>query len=287
MTNQQRLSQYFTPPWAAEAIVEHHFQHLRAGDVVIEPSCGDGRFLKALPDHVRAIGVEIDPLWAQVARDNTHHEVITGDFLRVDLPENVDALIGNPPFKADVVAAFLDRAHGLLRDGGQCGLILPAYVLQTSSKVMAMARNWSIEQQLIPRNLFPGLSVPICFTMFRKEQHKRLFGFFLYEHTAEVASMATAVRRALDGVPARPTTSGSVWRDAVHKAFDLINADTAPLDSLYKALEGKRPTSTQHHREKVRQVLQRYPEFRNTDRGLWARVPRERAAEPRQLELQA
>lgn len=275
--NQKELSQYFTPRYAAEAIVEHHFPHLSAGHIVVEPSCGDGRFLRALPKFVRAIGVEIDPAMAQRAREATDCEVITGDFLKVDLPTDIDAVIGNPPFKADLVSAFLDRAHVLLREGGQCGLILPAYVLQTSSKVMAMNEKWSICQQLMPRNIFPGLSVPIVFAMFTKEQQRRLFGFFLYEQAASVATLAAAARKTLtegreDGPVEHAPSGGSVWREAVNQAFDLINADTAPLAALYQALESRRPTRNLHYREKVRQTLQTYPEFRNVDRGLWART---------------
>ena len=118
------LGQYFTPRWAAEAIVGHYFHDLRAGDLVIEPACGDGRFLMALPDAVEVIGVELDPFLANIARQNSGRRVITGDFLQTMLPGEVDAIIGNPPFKARTISQFLVRAHQLLRDGGRCGFIL-------------------------------------------------------------------------------------------------------------------------------------------------------------------
>lgn len=270
----KRLGQYFTPRWVAEAIVERHFADLAPGSTVLEPSCGDGVFLHALPDHVNAIGIEIDPRWAEVARRNTGRTVLLGDFLSVPLPARVDALIGNPPFQAETVARFLDRAHSLLDEGGKCGLILPAYVLQTSTKVMAMAQKWSIGQELLPRNIFPGLSMPIVFSMFTKEAQRRLFGFFLYREAAEIAQLQKPAREVLE----RSAKGGSVWRQAVHAAFAHVAADVAPLEALYRALEARRPTENPHFRAKVRQVLQRYPEFVSVDRGVWRRQVCEAAA---------
>jgi adenine-specific DNA-methyltransferase len=263
------LGQYFTPRWVAEAIVDRHFDDLPAGSTVIEPSCGAGAFLHALPPRVNAIGVEIDPHWAEIARRDTGRTVLLGDFLQVPLPASVAAVVGNPPFHAETVARFLDRAHPLLEEGGRCGLILPAYVLQTSSKVLSMAEKWTIEQELMPRNIFPRLSVPIVFSMFTKEAHaRRLFGFFLYREAAEVSAAAKPAREALE----RSTKAGSVWRQAVHVAFDHVSADVAPLDALYRALEGRRPTENNHFQAKIRQTLQVYPEFMPVERGVWRRV---------------
>ncbi|ABM97054.1 N-6 DNA methylase [Methylibium petroleiphilum] len=268
------LGQYFTPRWVAEAIVERHFADLAPGATVIEPSCGDGVFLHALPAHVNAIGVEIDPHWAEQARRATGRTVLLGDFLNVPLPAQVDAIVGNPPFHADTVARFLDRAHPLLGEGGKCGLILPAYVLQTSSKVLSMSEKWSIEQELMPRNIFPRLSVPIVFSVFTKEAHRRLFGFFLYREAAEVSALSKPARQVLE----RSGKAGSVWRQAVHAAFDHVSDDVAPLDALYRALEGRRPTDNPHYRAKVRQTLQAYPEFVSVDRGVWRRQQAEAVA---------
>lgn len=271
---QSRLGQYFTPQWVAEAIVEEHLSALMAGDTVIEPSCGDGSFLRALPSHLHGLGVEIDGSWAEVARASTSHQVITGNFLEVDLPNEAAAVIGNPPFAHKTVAAFLDRAHGLLRDGGFAVFILPAYILQTSSKVEMMQAKWTISQSLLPRNIFRSLRLPLTLTKLVKERQRgRLFGFFLYEETASVAGLDTSSKAVLQGsasaAGAKP--GGSVWRLAVHHAFDRVGSDQAHVGALYKALEGRRPTANPHHREKVRQVLGRYPEFLPVESGVWRR----------------
>jgi adenine-specific DNA-methyltransferase len=256
------LHQWFTPPWVCEAIVERHYSRLDLADVVLEPSCGDGRFLQALPAEIGAIGVEIDPALAERARQATGRHIITGDFLEVPIPGPISHVLGNPPFEAGTIHRFLDRAHGLLPEGGTCGMLLPAYVLQTSSKVMAMSRRWSVSQELVPRNVFPRLSLPLVFAMFRKDRARALVGFFLYREAADVAKLPKDVRTALD-TPAK----GSVWRRAVRAAFERIGATVATLERLYAAVE--RPSENQYWREKVRQVLQTYPEFRRAGAGTW------------------
>lgn len=261
-TTQVDLHQWPTPRWVCEAIVDHYYRFLDLADSVLEPSCGEGRFLEALPAEVPALGVEIDPALAERARQATGRPVICGDFLTVEIPGRFTHVIGNPPFDAKVVHGFLDRAHQLLHDGGSCGLLLPAYVLQTSSKVMAMNRRWSISSELMPRNIFPRLKLPLVFARFRKDTERSLFGFFLYREAADVACMPRDVQNALN-TPAK----GSVWRQAVRAAFARLGRATATLEALYATVE--RPSENRYWREKVRQVLQVYPEFQRAGTGTW------------------
>ena len=86
------FSQWFTPEWAAQALVERYFPGLSSSDFVVEPSCGAGAFLKAIPDEVPVVGVEIAP---ELARQNTGRHVITGDFATATLPSSVTAAIEN------------------------------------------------------------------------------------------------------------------------------------------------------------------------------------------------
>lgn len=256
------LGQYFTPRWVAEAVVERHFAHLGRGDRVLEPSCGPGHFLLALPDEIEAFGVEIDPVLAAQARAATGREIICGDFLRVPIPGSVTHIIGNPPFSSDLVHGFLDRAHQLLPEGGTVGFLLPSYILQTSSKVALMNRKWSISAELMPRNIFPRLKLPLVFSLFRKDRERTLVGFFLFRETEDVSAMPRHIRAALEGL-----AHGSVWRCAVRAAFATVGDVVASLEALYAAVE--RPTPNQHWREKVRQVLQVYPEFERAADGRW------------------
>jgi len=254
-TVQQRLHQWFTPAWAAEGIVEEAFGWLRPGDRVVEPSCGDGAFLCALPGSLDVVGVEIDPIQAERARRASGRQVIVGDFLEVAVQDlgSVQAIIGNPPFQSDTVAAFLRKSHQILEDGGQAGFILPAYILQTSSRVEQLHSLFSIKQSLIPRNLFPGLSLPLCFATFTKERERRLFGFMLYREAQEIAAIDRRWKQAV----ATGRDSRGVWYPVVREILHALGG-AADLDQIYESIQPMRPTSNPHWRAKVRQVLQRH-----------------------------
>ncbi len=116
---------YPTPSWLAAAIVER--AQLRAGERVVEPTCGDGAILGQIPPDVAAFGVELDPALAAAARAATGREVIVGDVLDVALPP-LDAAVGNPPFAQTFVEALLGRLHGALVDGGRIVAALGALV---------------------------------------------------------------------------------------------------------------------------------------------------------------
>ncbi len=89
------LGQYMTPRWVAEALVQRFFGDLTDRDVVLEPSCGRGAWLHAIPSETPAIGVEIDPELAAVARLDTGRRVIVGDFRDVDLDFEPSVITGN------------------------------------------------------------------------------------------------------------------------------------------------------------------------------------------------
>ncbi|MDR6397969.1 N-6 DNA methylase [Herbaspirillum seropedicae] len=266
----KELGQYFTPSWAAELIYEKYFDHLGTGDLVIEPACGDGSFLAAVPAGIGAIGVEIDPVMAAWARANTGREVITGDFLSVDLPCEASAIVGNPPFQADLVHRFLDRSWSLLREGGAAGFILPAYVLQTSTVVNRLNERWTIEQQLLPRNLFPRLKLPIVYSVFRKERARRLIGFFLYAEASQVAQLQKECRKIADR-----SGKGETWRTVTRFALQALGGE-ADLAEIYQSVEPRRPSKANRFWEaRIRNVLQKSGEFQQVARGRWRVVDAE------------
>lgn len=254
MTNASRikeLGQYPTPVWVAEAIVDRHFRDLDASDCVVEPSCGPGAFLAAIPLGVSAFGVEIDPCVAQQARLHTGRPVLLGDFQTIPLDVKPTVILGNPPFNMKVVDGFLDRAHQLLPDGGRCGFILPAYAFQTAARVAGYADRWSLMQEMIPRNIYPGLSLPLVFAMFSKDRRRTMIGFALYREAADMQSLAQPYRDTL------ATGAGPVWLLVVEEALRRLGGE-ADVQTLYAEIEGKRPTRTQFWKEQIRRTLRRY-----------------------------
>lgn len=264
---QRQLGQWFTPAWAAAQLVERYFPDLGPGDLVIEPSCGHGSFLQALPDDVPAIGVELDPIIAAEAAARTGRRVIVGDFRTVELPP-ATAMIGNPPYEVRVIEAFLGRARQLLPEDGRCGFLLPAYALQTHQRVMRWHRHWSMTVEIAPRRLFPRLRLPLVWVMFRRAGAGRLYvgtliGLTLYREACEVDNVSAAAREVL--TEGRPRMG--VWRALVQATLERLGGQ-AELAAIYHAIEPRRPTPNAHWREKVRQTLQRY--FRPVERGVWA-----------------
>lgn len=251
------LSQWMTPAWAAEAIVAHALPDLVTGSTVVEPSCGVGRFLHALPDGVRAIGVEIDPRLARIAADTTGAEVLCGDFRSITLPvERCDAIIGNPPFQLDVFDGMLDRAHDLLDEGGPVVMILPAFAFQTTSRVTRYNRRWSISQEMLPRTLFPGIRLPLMLARFTKDSTPTLRGLILYHESREIEEMPEVYRRALGN-------GRSGWKAVVEEALRRLGGE-GTIAQVCAEIAPRRPTDTQHWRAKVRQQLGRHFERKGT-----------------------
>lgn len=79
-----RKGQVFTPPF----IVAQMLALRRNRGRVLEPSCGDGAFLAALPE---AVALELDGAIAPSG-------AVVMDFFAYPEHEKFDTIIGNPPF---------------------------------------------------------------------------------------------------------------------------------------------------------------------------------------------
>lgn len=106
MKRQVEMEQYFTAPDLAARCVEFAQKLLdwKLYEHIIEPSAGDGAFLRLLPED-RRIGLDIEPGDPEIAR---------ADYLRWTPPLMCGPLltIGNPPFgqRAALAVAFLQKA---------------------------------------------------------------------------------------------------------------------------------------------------------------------------------
>lgn len=254
------LGQYPTPAWAAAALVAEHLPDLTREDYVLEPTCGPGRFLAAIPAHVPAIGVEIDPLLAERARQLTGRTVITGDFLATDVPGRPSVVVGNPPFSTGLIEQILDKVHGMLIDDGRVLFVLPASFFQTARRVSRYSTRWSLAQQILPRNLYPGLKHPLTFATFRKDQHRMMVGFSLFHELAFLQELPRAVRDDIDEGPA-------TWPMVVRSAIDEHGGE-ASLTQIYQYVVDRRPTRNPAWREQVRKVCQTHA--RRVSRGRYA-----------------
>lgn len=240
------LSQWFTPRWAADLLVADVLKGM--GDAsVLEPSCGDGAMLGAIPMGNPALGVEIDPVMAAAARRITGREVLCDDLRSVDLAGRAfQAIIANPPFEADVIDALVARAFDILPEDGVMGLVLPAHIPASSMRIERWGARFSIETRLLPRNLFPRLTLPLVWNRMIKSRRRTLVGLFLFDEQSDVSAMPETARRRLQ--------SGGTWRDVIADALCSLGGQ-ASLRDIYAAVEPRRRSPNPWWKDKVRQSL--------------------------------
>jgi len=129
------LQFYPSPRPVAETVVDA--LHLRGGEAILEPSCGDGALMDELArrnadlrEHllsgpVTVTGIEYDAGRADEARAKGHH-VMVANFLQVAPDPRFDRVVMNPPFYGQHYRKHLDHAVKFLKPGGCLVCILPA-----------------------------------------------------------------------------------------------------------------------------------------------------------------
>jgi adenine-specific DNA-methyltransferase len=196
MTTQQpppvKLSQkasgaYFTPDDVAAALVS--WVAKRPSDRMLDPSCGDGRFLAA---HRNAVGIEQDANSARHAVERAPSALVhEGDFFAwaAETAERFECAAGNPPFiryqtftgavraralalcanqgaafsgLASSWAPFLVATAALLKPGGAMAFIVPAeigHAPYAAPLLDYLVRSFSDVRVVAVRDkLFPNLS---------------------------------------------------------------------------------------------------------------------------------
>jgi len=148
-----------TPPELASLMVEL----AEIGDgPVLDPACGTGTLLRAVPTTVPVLGQELDPAVAELARARlafTHEQaqIVTGDSLRADRfsDRRVASVVCNPPFnerswgheelqfdsrwvyglppKGESELAWVQHCLAHLRPGGRVVIVLPPGVASRRS----------------------------------------------------------------------------------------------------------------------------------------------------------
>ncbi len=254
------MGQYMTPCWAAHELWSAFFADATAEDHVLEPTCGDGRMLAAVPAQVPAFGVEVDPVLAEAARARTGRRVLAADFLEADLPENFTIAFGNPPFEAKFMDRMLARLMDVCVPGARAGFIAPAYFLQSPSRVLRWNRMWSVGVELLPRTIFTRLSKSLVFAIFTKDPVPHLRGLRLYAEAEAVSGVGEEAREEL-------CNRSGTWRAVVDWAL-RASGGKAHLGEIYDRVRGNRPSTNKFWHEKVRQTLQRH--FTSHGGGVWS-----------------
>lgn len=117
--------QYYPTPQAVVDRVLGEIYGLE-GKRVLEPSCGDGRFMDALlKAKARPFGIEVDPHRAGICCAKGH-SVLTANFLETVPTRDFDLVVMNPPFYGRHYAKHVRHAFDYLKPEGKLVAILPA-----------------------------------------------------------------------------------------------------------------------------------------------------------------
>lgn len=178
------VGQFFTPEIVADCMFRAAGVH--GSRRVIDPSCGDGSFLRVSPKTLELHGCEIDSRYASVAEQLVPAKhFIKGDALTglVELWGTFDLAIGNPPFSAQaslekraevlqgfdlgagrasqcLEVLFLELFLKLAKTNGRIAIILPDGPL--GNKPFKYVRDWLLCRAQVeaiislPRGIFCG-----------------------------------------------------------------------------------------------------------------------------------
>lgn len=173
--NVEVLGQVFTPDTVVDFMLAGIWNHDGA---ILEPSCGDGAFLRRLPKG--AIGLEIDEAHCPPG-------AINADFFSYPESNKFDSIIGNPPYvryqdipeqtkvllskehfdgRSNLYLFFIEKAVRHLKDGGELVFITPRDFLKATSAVNLnrwLHKNGTITHaiELGDAKIFDG-AVPNC-----------------------------------------------------------------------------------------------------------------------------
>jgi adenine-specific DNA-methyltransferase len=155
-STKNKFGQYFTPKVIADFMID--LAHISADSKILEPSCGEGIFLKLLQDKGfnNLTAYEIDE---DLARDffNVRYE----SFVSANINEKYDLIIGNPPYirwknleenlkqelslnpiwnkyfnsLCDYLYIFILKSIELLNENGQLIFICPEYWMNTTHSI--------------------------------------------------------------------------------------------------------------------------------------------------------
>lgn len=185
--SQKHAGAYYTPDTIVGALVSWAVRG--ETDRLLDPSCGDGRFIAA---HSNSVGIEQNPVAAHKAIERAPWALVhEGDFFQWAgaTPERFDCAAGNPPFiryqtfKGDVRARalrfceqhgakfsglssswapFLVATAALLRPGGRMAFVVPAeigHAPYAAPLIEYLVANFDRVQVVAVREkLFPDLS---------------------------------------------------------------------------------------------------------------------------------
>lgn len=163
--------QYYTKPSIAKECVDKILSLIPESLVWqwIEPSAGNGAFLKALPEKILRFGIDLEPRM---------DGIVKGDFLAWEpLSEMKRIFFGNPPFgkQGSLAKTFIQRAA---KKASVIAFILPRSFMKPSMSRAFPSKFHCIFQKELPSNSFEvnggSYDVPCVFQIWQKKEMDRI-----------------------------------------------------------------------------------------------------------------
>ena len=158
---------YPSPEWLIKLMILR--AEVRAHDIILEPSAGDGRVLEMLRAHTCADTIieccELMP--EHVARLMSHGwEVVERDFLKLNLYARYTRIIANPPFTRGQDMDHIRHMYRLLCHGGRMVSLVSAHYLDAYVEPFVSFREWLDEevmarQEVLSTSAFKELGIDV------------------------------------------------------------------------------------------------------------------------------
>lgn len=164
MHNKKETGSYYTPQIMSHFIVEYILNHVKQNEIdVLEPSVGDGAFIKPLsnsPHTINLTAIDINEValaQAKVIWKRKRSFFLNENFLEYETPNKFDIILGNPPYitkfrmkptdlelcnkilsskdlpettARNLWTSFVIKSESLLKETGILSFVLPAEILQ-------------------------------------------------------------------------------------------------------------------------------------------------------------
>lgn len=228
MSKEGKYGQFFTEKEMCDNILEIVNNIKKIEGVCLEPSFGDGEFLKSLEKYNfdKLVGVEIDnEHFEKYKSKNNKVELFNSDFIFFNNNYMYDFIIGNPPYielcysfynndeqnnikklykgisngRINLVHIFLKKCFNMLNDDGIIAFLLPSSIL-TSPTYKQLRKeifeNFNIEY-LKEDVKFKAVAIKVCLIVIRKSLNNGKYfylnndNYFIMENYQKFTNLKT------------------------------------------------------------------------------------------------
>lgn len=196
-----KYGQYFTEEQLTDSIVNKIPQYIDNPQTFLEPSYGEGQFIKSLLKKYSNIDIDAYEVDKKIFQSVDGANCYLKDFLFTKIKKKYSVIIGNPPYielpysfykgkkvekfkalyektgrgRTNLVHAFFDRAFELVEDNGLIIYLIPSTVL-TSPWYNEIRKNINDNftiMELIEDVHFKGVSMQVSLIVLKKEKSEK------------------------------------------------------------------------------------------------------------------